>query len=131
LVGRPNVGKSTLLNALVGEKLSIVTAKPHTTRHRIQGVLNRPSGQAVFIDTPGFARDTGRVLHRLMARALRQTREDADLIVLVTEANRPIDVDAELIREVLDAKVPAIIVLNKIDRIKSRDALLPRLQALQ
>jgi GTP-binding protein Era len=131
LVGRPNVGKSTLLNALVGEKLSIVTAKPHTTRHRIQGVLNLPAGQAVFIDTPGFTRDSGRVLHRLMARALRQTREDADLIVLVTEANRPIEQDAELIRVVLESGVPAILVINKIDRLKSRDALLPRLNSLQ
>jgi len=130
LVGRPNVGKSTLLNALVGEKLSIVTAKPHTTRHRIQGVLNTPVGQAVFIDTPGFARDSGRVLHRLMARALRQTQEDADLIVLVTEANRPVDADEELIREVLSAGVPALIVINKIDRLKSRDSLFPRLEAL-
>lgn len=131
LVGRPNVGKSTLLNALVGEKLSIVTAKPHTTRHVIRGVLNRPSGQAIFIDTPGFSRDSRRVLHRLMARALRQTQEDADLIVLVTEANRPIDQDAELMREVLAASVPAILVINKIDRLKSRDQLLPRLQELQ
>jgi GTP-binding protein Era len=131
LVGRPNAGKSTLLNALVGEKLSIVTAKPHTTRHVIRGVLNRPTGQAVFIDTPGFSRDSRRVLHRLMARALRQTQEDADLIVLVTEANRPIDEDAELMRQVLACGVPAILVINKIDRLKTRDLLLPRLEALQ
>jgi GTP-binding protein Era len=130
LLGRPNVGKSTLLNALVGEKISIVTAKPHTTRNRILGVMNRPEGQAVFIDTPGFARDATRVLHRLMARALRQTREDADLIVLVTEAHRPIDIDAELIREVTEAGRPVILVINKVDRLPSREALLPRLDAL-
>jgi len=131
LLGRPNVGKSTLLNALVGEKLSIVTAKPHTTRHRIIGVLNRPDGQAVFIDTPGFSRDSKRVLHRLMARALRQTREDADLLVLVTEAHRPAELDAELMREVASQGRPAILVINKIDRLASREALLPRLESLK
>jgi GTP-binding protein Era len=131
LLGRPNVGKSTLLNALVGEKLSIVTAKPHTTRNRILGVLNRPEGQAIFIDTPGFSRRSGRVLHRLMARSLRQTREDADLVVLVTEATRPVEADAELIDELTRGDRPAIIVINKIDRLKSKDALLPMLEALR
>jgi GTP-binding protein Era len=131
LLGRPNVGKSTLLNALVGEKLSIVTAKPHTTRTRITGVLNRPAGQAAFIDTPGFSRDPGRVLHRLMARVLRQTLEDADLVVLVTEANRPVETDQALIDEVLGAGKPAILVINKIDKLRSRDALLPRIDTLR
>ena len=130
LLGRPNVGKSTLLNALVGEKLSIVTAKPHTTRNRILGVLNRPGGQAVFIDTPGFAKRSDRVLHRLMARSFSQTREDADLILLVTEANRPIDLDLELIDEIAGSGQPAIIVINKIDRLNSREELLPRIEAL-
>jgi GTP-binding protein Era len=130
LLGRPNVGKSTLLNALVGEKLSIVTSKPHTTRQRVLGVMNRPEGQAVFFDTPGFARDSGRVLHRLMARSLRQTIEDADVIVLVTEATRPIDVDEEVMREVTNTGRPVLLAINKIDRLKSRDSLLPRLKAL-
>jgi GTPase len=130
LLGRPNVGKSTLLNTLIGEKVSIVTAKPHTTRNRILGVLNRPGGQAVFIDTPGYARRSGRVLHRLMARSLKQTRDDADLILLVSEANRPIDIDDELIHEVTSKGQPAIMVINKIDRLKSKEELLPRLEAL-
>ena len=130
LLGRPNVGKSTLLNALVGEKLSIVTPKPHTTRNRILGVLNRPVGQAIFIDTPGYSRRSGRVLHRLMARSLKQTREDADLILLVTEANQPIEIDHELIQEVTSKGQPAILVINKIDRLKSKDELLPRIEAL-
>jgi GTP-binding protein Era len=131
LLGRPNVGKSTLLNALVGEKLSIVTAKPHTTRNRIIGVLNRPDGQAVFIDTPGHAKRDGRVLHRLMARSLRQTMEDADLIVLVAEAYRSTDEDAELIDAVLATNRPVILVLNKIDRLRSREELLPKLESLR
>ncbi len=131
LLGRPNVGKSTLMNALVGEKLSIVTAKPHTTRTRITGVLNRPAGQAAFIDTPGFSRDPGRVLHRLMARVLRQALEGADLVVLVTEATRPVDADQALIEEVLGSGRPAILVIIKIDRMRSRDQLLPRIEALR
>jgi GTP-binding protein Era len=131
LLGRPNVGKSTLLNALVGEKLSIVTAKPHTTRHRVLGVLNRPEGQAVFIDTPGYTRDPGRMLNRLMARALHQTLGEADLVVLVTEANRPIDADAAVIEEITGSGRPAILVINKMDRLKSRDALLPRIEVLR
>ena len=130
LLGRPNVGKSTLLNALVGKKLSIVTAKPHTTRTRITGVLHRPGGQAAFIDTPGFTRDPGRTLHRLMARVLRQTLEDADLVVLVTEATRPVDADQALIAEVIGSGRPAILVINKIDRLRSRDKLLPRIEEL-
>jgi GTP-binding protein Era len=131
LLGRPNVGKSTLLNALVGEKLSIVTAKPHTTRNRILGVLNRPSGQAVFIDTPGYSRRSGRVLHRLMARSLRQTLEDADLVLLVTDVTRPVEEDDELIREITATGRPAILVLNKVYRLKSKEALLPRIEALR
>lgn len=131
LLGRPNVGKSTLLNVLVGEKLSIVTPKPHTTRNPILGVLNRSSGQVVFIDTPGYARRSGRVLHRLMARSLRQTREDADLILLVTDATRPVEDDAALIQEVTGKDQPVILVINKIDRLKSKQALLPRIEALK
>jgi GTP-binding protein Era len=131
LLGRPNVGKSTLLNALVGEKISIVTPKPHTTRNRILGVLNRPAGQVAFVDTPGYSRRSGRVLHRLMARSLRQTQEDADLVVLVTDATRGPDADVELIEAVTRGEKPAILAINKIDRLKSKDALLPRIEALR
>ena len=87
IVGRPNVGKSTLLNALVGEKISIVTAKPHTTRRRVLGVLNRGEDQAVFIDTPGHAQRTKRALHRLMARQIHQAVEDCDVALLLVEAH--------------------------------------------
>ena len=131
LVGRPNVGKSTLLNTLVGEKISIVTSKPHTTRNRILGVLTRDDGQAVFIDTPGYSPRSDRVLHRLMARSLNQTRADADLVVLVTEAHRSLQVDESLMRDIAASSCPAILVINKIDRLKSRDALLPRLEELR
>jgi GTP-binding protein Era len=127
IVGRPNVGKSTLLNALVGEKVSIVTAKPHTTRHRILGILNRDGCQAVFIDTPGHAQRSKRAMHRLMARAIHQAVEECDLILLVVDAQRITDEDMALV-EVLGPRVDrAILVLNKSDTIRDKKKLLPLL----
>jgi len=131
LIGRPNVGKSTLLNALVGEKISIVSAKPHTTRHSIRGVLNLDGSQAVFVDTPGHSRRSKRALHRLMARALRQSIEDADLVVLVVEARRLTGEDRELIEMLAARGQRVILVLNKIDELRSRAELLPRLDRLK
>jgi GTP-binding protein Era len=130
IVGRPNVGKSTLLNALVGEKLSIVTDKPHTTRQRVLGVLNRGTDQAVFIDTPGHARRTKRALHRLMARQIHQALEDCDLALLVVEAGRLTSQDHALI-EMLEGKLDrTFLVLNKVDALGSKSELLPALTKL-
>jgi GTP-binding protein Era len=130
IVGRPNVGKSTLLNTLVGEKLSIVTDKPHTTRQRVLGVLNRGADQAVFIDTPGHARRTKRALHRLMARQIHQALEDCDLALLVVEADRLTSQDHALI-EMLDSKLDrTFLVLNKVDSVASKTTLLPTLDKL-
>ena len=130
IVGRPNVGKSTLLNALVGEKLSIVTDKPHTTRQRVLGVLNRGADQAVFIDTPGHARRTKRALHRLMARQIHQAIEDCDLALLVVEADRLTSQDHALI-EMLDGKLErTFLVVNKVDALASKTELLPTLDKL-
>jgi GTP-binding protein Era len=130
IVGRPNVGKSTLLNALVGEKLSIVTDKPHTTRQRVLGVLNRGADQAVFIDTPGHARRTKRALHRLMARQIHQALEDCDLALLVVEADKLTSQDRALI-EMLDGKLNrTLLVLNKVDALSSKAELLPTLTKL-
>jgi GTP-binding protein Era len=130
IVGRPNVGKSTLLNTLIGEKLSIVTDKPHTTRQRVLGVLNRGADQAVFIDTPGHARRTKRALHRLMARQIRQALDDCDLALLVVEAGRLTSQDYTLI-EMLEDKVDrTFLVLNKIDLVGSKTELLPTLEKL-
>jgi GTP-binding protein Era len=130
IVGRPNVGKSTLLNTLVGEKLSIVTDKPHTTRQRVLGVLNRGDDQAVFIDTPGHARRTKRALHRLMARQIHQAVEDCDLALLVVEAGRLTSQDYALI-EMLEGKLDrTFLVLNKVDTVSSKTELLPTLDKL-
>ena len=130
IIGRPNVGKSTLLNALVGEKLSIVTDKPHTTRQRVLGVLNRGADQAVFIDTPGHARRTKRALHRLMARQIHQAVEDCDLALLVVEAGKLTRQDYALI-EILENKLDrTFLVLNKVDALSSKSELLPALEKL-
>ena len=130
IIGRPNVGKSTLLNALVGEKLSIVTDKPHTTRQRVLGVLNRNADQAVFIDTPGHARRTKRALHRLMARAIHQAVEDCDIALLVVEAAGLRSQDRELVK-LLERKLDrTFVVVNKIDALGSKMELLPTLQKL-
>jgi GTP-binding protein Era len=131
IVGRPNVGKSTLLNALIGEKISIVTDKPHTTRQRVFGVLNVGDDQAVFIDTPGHARRTKRVLHRLMARAVRQAVADCDVALLVVEATGLSKDDYALI-EMLGEKLPqTFLVVNKIDALPAKTALLPLLAKLE
>lgn len=131
IVGRPNVGKSTLINALVGEKISIVSSKPHTTRHRILGVLNRGASQAVFVDTPGHMRRSQHALHRLMARAIHQSLEDCDLAILMIEAKRTTEEDERLFALLEPRGDRTILVLNKIDELKARAELLPRLHALE
>ena len=130
IVGRPNVGKSTLLNALIGEKISIVTDKPHTTRQRVLGVLNRGADQAVFIDTPGHARRTKRALHRLMARQIHQALEDCDVALLVVEAKGLMSQDRVLIDMVKDRYDRTFLVVNKIDALASKIELLPTLDKL-
>jgi GTP-binding protein Era len=130
IVGRPNVGKSTLLNALIGEKISIVTDKPHTTRQRVLGVLNRGADQAVFIDTPGHARRTKRALHRLMARQIHQAVEDCDVALLVVEAAKQTAEDRELMNVLEDKLDRTFLVLNKVDALAAKTQLLPILQRL-
>ncbi len=134
IVGRPNVGKSTLLNALIGERVSIVSAKPHTTRHRILGVLNRPSRQTIFVDTPGLQRPSrdrrGQALRRLMARTIHQAIADADVILMMVEAQRITVEDRQLGERLAGRAADVLLVLNKIDRIHPRSALLPLLDNL-
>ena len=130
IVGRPNVGKSTLLNALVGEKVSIVSKKAHTTRHRTLGIINRGAAQAIFIDTPGLQRDRKRVLHRLMARAVSQAIADADLILMVVDASGIRDEDRRLAHELREQADRVILVVNKIDLLHRRAELFALLQNL-
>ena len=125
LVGRPNVGKSTLLNALVGEKFSIVTSRPQTTRHRVLGVLNRPGVQLAFVDTPGLHLGERRALNRAMNRTAAAALADADLVVFVVEALRFGEEDEAVLQRIRDSGRESIVVINKVDKISPKDKLLP------
>ncbi len=125
LVGRPNVGKSTLLNALVGEKLSIVTPRPQTTRHRVLGLLNRPGVQIAFVDTPGLHLGERRALNRAMNRAAAAALADADLIVFVIEALRFGEEDEHVLQRIRDSGRETVAVINKVDRVNPKEKLLP------
>lgn len=130
LVGKPNVGKSSLLNRLVGEKVAIVTQKPQTTRTRITGVLTKGETQLVFIDTPGLlkAKDA---LGRYMVKQVNDSVADVDLAVLVTEPGPELSkADGELIENFKRLRLPAIAVVNKIDTLEEKEKLLPKMAAL-
>ncbi len=124
IVGRPNVGKSTLLNRLVGEKISIVSRKAQTTRHRITGIVTSDDAQFVFVDTPGFQTKFSNALNRAMNRGVTQTLGDVDLVFFVIEAGRYDAKDQAVVR-LLPKDRPVILVVNKVDQFKDRSALLP------
>lgn len=125
LIGRPNVGKSTLQNALVGFRVSIVSPKPQTTRHRILGIATRPGAQMLFVDTPGMHADAKRAINRQLNRAARGAIEEVDVLVHVVEAGRWNDEDERVWQALKAAGKPVLLAVNKIDTLKSRDALLP------
>ena len=128
VVGRPNVGKSTLLNRLIGQKISITSRKPQTTRHRITGILTRENAQYVFIDTPGFQTRHGGALNRILNRSVIQCLAAADVVVFVIEALRYGNRDREVLK--LLPKRPVVLVMNKIDRLQSKTELLPLIQKI-
>jgi GTPase len=130
IVGRPNVGKSSLLNALVGRKISIVAPKPQTTRHRIQGVLHRPQGQVVFVDTPGLHRKAPRALNRYMNEAVSGALSDVDLALFVVEAGRWTDEDEAVLEKLKHGRAPIGLVVNKVDKLDNKAGLLPELEKL-
>jgi GTPase len=124
IVGRPNVGKSTLLNLLVGQKISITSRKPQTTRNRITGILTLAGAQLVFVDTPGFQMQHRNALNRLMNRSVGQSIQEVDVVVWVVEALKFDDRDEALLK-LLPDNIPVILAINKIDRVKDKNALLP------
>ncbi len=130
LVGRPNVGKSTLLNALIGEKISIVTPKPQTTRHRILGILTKPFAQIIFVDTPGLHSTARRAMNRHMNRAALASLQDADLNLFVAEALRWTDEDQRVLEELVKQGRPIIVILNKVDKVFPKERLLPFIDEL-
>jgi GTP-binding protein Era len=129
IVGRPNVGKSTLLNALIGTKVSIVTPKPQTTRHRILGILTRPHSQIVFVDTPGIHAHERRVMNQYMNRSALSSL-DADVLLFVVEALQWVEDDERVLERVRGSNRPVIAIVNKVDRIREKPRLLPYLKEL-
>jgi len=130
IIGRPNVGKSTLLNHLVGEKISITSRKAQTTRHRITGILTDAGTQYVFVDTPGFQTKNASVLNRMMNRSVTQALQDVDVILVLIEAGRISREDRQVF-DLLPAGRPVVLAVNKIDRLADRKQLLPLLAQLQ
>ena len=129
IVGCPNVGKSTLLTHLIGEKISIVSRKAQTTRHRIMGILTRPDAQFVFVDTPGFQTKHTNALNRAMNRGVTQALSDVDVVIFVLDADHFDERDKAVIK-LLPPDRPVILAVNKIDQIKEKTKLLPLLDTL-
>jgi len=130
LVGRPNVGKSTLLNHLLGQKLSITSRKPQTTRHRILGIKTEGDAQLLYVDTPGIHADQARALNRAMNRTAGTVVRDVDVIVFLVEALRWTVEDELVLSRIAGAGLPVIVAINKVDQIDDRDTLLPYLDQL-
>ena len=130
VVGRPNVGKSTLINAIVGRKISIVSPKPQTTRHRILAVHNIPDHQLIFVDTPGLHRGANKAMNRMMNRTAANALEDADVIVFVTDAGQWHAEDGDVLERIANVRTPVIAALNKIDRVSPKDVLLERIATM-
>ena len=130
IVGRPNVGKSTLLNALVGQKISITSSKAQTTRHRITGIRTRGAAQFVFVDTPGFQTRHTAPLNRTLNRTVTSALSDIDAVLLVVEAGRFDDADARVLSLLPEGK-PALLIANKLDEVTRRSDLAPWLQKMQ
>ena len=128
IVGRPNVGKSTLVNALVGRKVTIVAPKPQTTRHRVLGVVNRPSAQLVLVDTPGLHESARRVMNQYMNRVAISSSQDADVLLFVIEAMRYTEEDQWVWERVRGLKAPLFLVINKVDQVHPKEQLLPFLE---
>lgn len=129
IVGRPNVGKSTLLNRLVGQKLSITSRKPQTTRHRLLGILTRKEAQYIFVDTPGFQTRHGGGLNKMLNRNVRQALQEVDAVMFVVEAGSWEDSDRAVLK-LLPADRPVVLVVNKADTVEGPRAMLPFLESV-
>lgn len=125
VIGRPNVGKSTLVNALVGAKVSITSDRPQTTRHQLLGIATFPEGQLLLVDTPGIHREQKRAMNRWMNRAARGALEGVDAAVLVVRAGQWDDEDSLAFEALNKAGLPVVLVVNQVDRVKDKATLLP------
>jgi GTP-binding protein Era len=131
IVGRPNVGKSTLLNHTLGQKISITSRKPQTTRHRLLGIKTEGDTQTIFVDTPGIhqSSDSDKAINRYMNRAASSTITDVDVVVFLVERGKWVDEDDWVLEQVKRANCPVILVINKVDQMKDKSKLLPFLDS--
>ena len=125
IIGRPNVGKSTLLNRIVGQNLSITSRKDQTTRHSILGIKTRIEGQIVFVDTPGIHRRSDHAMNRYLNRTARAAAKDADMVLLVVEALKWTAEDEKALQYAMIRGAPVILVINKIDKLPDKKRLIP------
>ena len=130
VIGRPNVGKSTLINAVMNRKVSIVTAKPQTTRHRILAVHTDADAQIIFVDTPGLHRNAGKAMNRVMNRTAANALADADLVLFVSDATRWTSEDDDVLKRLRSCQAPVVALLNKVDKVRPREKLLGTLAAM-
>jgi GTP-binding protein Era len=130
LVGRPNVGKSTLLNRIVGQKISITSRRPQTTRHRVLGIKTLPHAQLIYVDTPGIHDFNGRAMNRYMNRTASTVLADVDVVVFLVDGLHWTDDDELVLKKLALTSHPVILAVNKIDLLERREALLPGLQSL-
>ncbi|MEO9653770.1 GTPase Era [Marinomonas sp.] len=130
IVGRPNVGKSTLLNHILGQKLSITSRKPQTTRDQILGVKTEDHVQAIYVDTPGLHLGETKAINRFMNKTASAALKDVDVVLFVVDADRWTEEDESVLQKVKYASCPVILVVNKVDQLEQQDSLLPRLANL-
>lgn len=128
IVGRPNVGKSTLMNHVLGQKLSITSRKPQTTRHSILGIKTTDDYQVIFVDTPGIHLKANKAMNRYMNRAATSSIDSVELVLFVIDAREWTEEDENVLKRLSNEKVPVVLVINKIDLIKEKEELLPLLQ---
>jgi GTPase len=131
IVGRPNVGKSTLLNALVGQKISIISPKPQTTRNQILGITTFHGAQAIFIDTPGLHNAEKRAMNRYMNRLASAVIIDADVVLFVIDSIRWHEDDEVVLQKLHNTQAPVILIINKVDKLKDKARLLPFMEEIK
>jgi GTPase len=130
IVGRPNVGKSTLLNHILGQKISITSRKPQTTRHQVLGIKTEQDHQIIFVDTPGLHKEASKAINRYMNRAASTAIRDVDLVLFLVDRTAWTDEDEMVLEHVKRSGLPAMLVVNKVDLLEDKAVLLPHLQEL-